>query len=106
MPAYPAPGVPAPNSRYLEGGVIVRPISSGSRLRQRDAGRYAIEDDFLVLRPADPGRKQSRYRITGAGRSGDGRGSFLPLGITRDDFPFLSAGSTRPRAGDLYAGVR
>ena len=31
---------------------------------------------------------------------------FLLLGITRNDFPMLSAGSTRPGAGDLYVSVR
>ncbi|MBI3684197.1 MAG: hypothetical protein HY235_27805 [Acidobacteria bacterium] len=81
-------------------------ISSGSRMRQHDVGRFSVEDDFLVFRPNDPGQRQSRYRITGVGRSGDGRGSFLLLGMTRDDFPFLSAGSRRPRAGDLYVSVR
>ncbi|MBI1787283.1 MAG: hypothetical protein HYR60_06985 [Acidobacteria bacterium] len=81
-------------------------ISSGSRLRQHDVGRFRVEDDVLVLSPNNPGQKQSRYRITGAGRSADGRGSFLLLGVTRDDFPFLSAGSKRPRAGDLYVSVR
>jgi hypothetical protein len=81
-------------------------ISGSSRIRQQDVGRFTIEDDFLVLRPDDPGQRQSRYRITGVGGSADGRGSFLLLGVTRDDFPFLSAGSRRPRAGDLYVSGR
>ena len=81
-------------------------ITGANRMRQHDVGRYTIEDDFLVLRPETPGRQQSRQRITGVGRSTDGRGSFLLLGITRDDFPILSAGSTRPGAGDLYVSVR
>ncbi|MBZ5562875.1 MAG: hypothetical protein LAP13_10675 [Acidobacteriia bacterium] len=81
-------------------------ISGASRMRQHDVGRFTIEDDFLVLRPDNPGQQPSRQRITGVGRTTDGRGSFLLLGITRDDFPFLSAGSTRPGAGDLYVSVR
>ena len=81
-------------------------ITGANRMRQHDVGRYTIEDDFLVLRPETPGRQQSRQRITGVGRSTDGRGSLLLLGITRDDFPILSAGSTRPGAGDLYVSVR
>ena len=81
-------------------------VSSGSRMRQHDVGSFRIEDDFLVLRPNDPAQRQSRYRITGVGKSADGRGSFLLLGMTRDDFPALSAGSKRPRAGDLYVGGR
>jgi hypothetical protein len=81
-------------------------IGGASRIRQHDVGRFTIEDDILVLRPNDPGKTQSRYRITGVGRSTDGRGSFLLLGMTRDDFPALSAGSRRPRAGDLYVSVR
>lgn len=81
-------------------------ISGANRMRQHDVGRYTIEDDFLVLRPGNPGQQQSRQRITGVGRSADGRGAFLLLGITRNDFPMLSAGSMRPGAGDLYVSVR
>jgi hypothetical protein len=55
--------------------------------------------ETLTLRS---GGKTTRYRITGVGRSADGKAAFLLLGITRDDFPLLSAGSTSPRAGDLY----
>jgi len=81
-------------------------IGGAGRIRQHDVGRFTIEDDMLVLLPNDRARRQSRYRITGVGRSADGRGSFLLLGMTRDDFPALSAGSRRPRAGDLYVSVR
>jgi hypothetical protein len=78
----------------------------GGRMRQHDVGRFSLEDDMLVLRPNNPGGSGSRYRITGVGRSADGRASFLLLGITRDDFPKLSAGSKRPGAGDLYVSAR
>ncbi|MGA2262948.1 MAG: hypothetical protein ABSH28_16140 [Acidobacteriota bacterium] len=81
-------------------------IGGGRTMRQNDTGTFDIEDDFLELRPGAPGQGITRYRITGVGRSADGRGSFLLLGITRDDFPILSGGSTMPRAGDLYVGVR
>jgi hypothetical protein len=81
-------------------------IGGGRTMRQNDTGTFDIEDDFLVLRPSTPGQGITRYRITGVGRSADGRGSFLLLGITRDDFPILSGGSLMPRAGDLYVGVR
>lgn len=77
------------------------------RMRQHDIGRFLIEDDMLVLQPGgSAAARGSRHRITGVGRSADGRGSFLLLGITRDDFPALSAGSRRPGAGDLYVGAR
>lgn len=81
-------------------------IRGANRIRQHDVGRFTVADDMLVLAPNDGSRKQSRYRITGVGKSSDGRGSFLLLGTTRDDFPALSAGSRRPRAGDLYVSVR
>ncbi len=82
-------------------------IGGGSgRFRQHDVGRFAVDDDTLVLRPNDPGGRETRYRITGVGRSTDGRGSFLLLAVTRNDYPALSAGSRRPGAGDLYVSVR
>ena len=81
-------------------------INGANRMRQHDVGRYTIEDDFLVMRPEEPGRAESRQRITGVGKSSDGRGAFLLLGITRNDFPISSAGSTRPGGGDLYVSAR
>jgi hypothetical protein len=72
-------------------------------VRQHDTGRCAVEDDMLVF-PSGGGSR--RYRITGVGRSADAKASFLLLGITRDDYPFLHAGSKQPGAGDLYVAVR
>ena len=80
-------------------------ISSGRVVRGNDTGRFEIEDDFLVMQPGAPEQRPTRYRITGVGRAADGRGMFLLLGLTRDDFPALSAGSKLPRAGDLYVKV-
>jgi hypothetical protein len=72
-------------------------------VRQHDRGRCAVEDDLLVF-PSPGG--SGRYRITGVGRSADARAGFLFLAITRDDYPFLHAGSKQPGAGDLYVSVR
>jgi hypothetical protein len=72
-------------------------------VRQHDTGRCSVEDDLLVF-PSEGGSK--RYRITGVGRSADAKAGFLLLGITRDDYPFLHAGSKEPGAGNLYVIVR
>jgi hypothetical protein len=66
-------------------------ISGANRMRQHDVGRYTIEDDSLVLGQESPGQQEARQRITGGGRSADGRGAFLLLGVTRDGFTFTSA---------------
>jgi hypothetical protein len=55
-----------------------------------------------MIAPADRAAAAS----TGVGGSTGGRGSFLLLGMTRDDFPALSAGIRRPRAGHLFVSVR
>ena len=46
-------------------------INGANRMRQHDVGRYTIEDDFLVMRPEEPGRAESRQRITGVGKSSE-----------------------------------
>jgi hypothetical protein len=68
------------------------------------SGAWAVEDDTLVMTPQS-GADATRYRITGVGSSADGRGRFLFLGVTRDDYPFLYAGSSNPNAGNLYVDV-
>ena len=78
-------------------------LGTGRTLRSDTAGPFTIDDDTLVLQAA--GEKASRFRITGAGRSADGKAHFLLLGVTRNDFPALSAGSGMPRAGDAYVAV-
>jgi hypothetical protein len=76
----------------------------GSRtMRIETSGPWTVEDDTLVMRGKE---RTDRYRITGVGRSADGKGSFLLLSITRSDYPALSLGSGVSRAGDLYVGVR
>jgi hypothetical protein len=80
-------------------------VNSGGTMSTDTSGPFSVEDDLLVMRSRSE-NKTTRYRITGVGRSADGRAKFLLLGIARDDFPCLSAGSTFPRAGDLYVGVR
>ncbi len=72
-------------------------------IRQHNTGRCRVEDDVLIV-PSEGG--SSRYRITGVGRSADGKAGFLLLGVTRDDYPFLHSGSLQPGAGDLYVSVR
>ncbi len=72
-------------------------------MRQHDTGRCSVEDDLLVFPSAGGSR---RYRITGVGRSADAKAGFLLLGITRDDYPDLHAGSKQPGSGNLYVTVR
>ena len=72
-------------------------------VRQHDTGRCSVDDDLLIF-PSQGGSR--RYRITGVGRSADAKAEFLLLGITRDDYPLLHAGSQQPGAGNLYVTVR
>jgi hypothetical protein len=71
-------------------------------MRASAQGSCAVDDDTLVV-PSERGPR--RYRITGVGRTADGRAGFLLLSITREDFPFFDANSRGNGAGDLYVSV-
>lgn len=78
-------------------------VGAGRAMRSDTSGTFSVEDDFILLRG---GERPARYRVTGVGRSADGRASFLIMGVTNDDVPQLSAGSTMPRAGNLYVDTQ
>jgi hypothetical protein len=74
-------------------------VGTGRAVRSDTSGTFLVEDDSILLRG---GERPARYRVTGVGRSADGRASFLIMGVTNADVPQLTAGSTLPRAGNLY----